>query len=325
MNGKFVISLDFELFWGIRDKRSLEDYSDNLLGVWDVIPELLDLFDTYKVRATWATVGFLFADSFEELHNYYPDSCPDYVDRSLNPYLEDTEFIQSFDPRYFFAKDLLNEIVVRGSHEIASHSFSHYYCLEPGQELRDFKADLAAAINIAGFFGVELKSFVFPRNQTNDDYLDVIKDFGFTSYRGNEKSWIYSPSNRRGNNLVKRAIRFLDAYFNITGHNCYPLGESSINALLNIPSSRFLRPYDSRLALFEHLRLNRILRSMTYAAKTGQVFHIWWHPHNFGVNKSNNMKFIKKILVHYSFLNSKYGFESVTMGYLSQEMMNQVN
>ena len=43
--GKLVISLDFELFWGIRDKRSLEDYGDNLLNVHKVLPQMLEKFN----------------------------------------------------------------------------------------------------------------------------------------------------------------------------------------------------------------------------------------------------------------------------------------
>src|SRR5450631_2733915 len=31
--GAFVISLDFELMWGVRDKRTIADYGRNILGV----------------------------------------------------------------------------------------------------------------------------------------------------------------------------------------------------------------------------------------------------------------------------------------------------
>ena len=32
MSGSFVISLDFELMWGVRDHRSIADYGDAVLG-----------------------------------------------------------------------------------------------------------------------------------------------------------------------------------------------------------------------------------------------------------------------------------------------------
>ena len=55
--GLFIISLDFELLWGVRDKRTKETYGQNILGVQEVIPQLLDLFDKYDITATFATVG----------------------------------------------------------------------------------------------------------------------------------------------------------------------------------------------------------------------------------------------------------------------------
>jgi len=41
-HGAFVISLDFELLWGVRDKRTIADYGANIRGVRDAVPALLD-------------------------------------------------------------------------------------------------------------------------------------------------------------------------------------------------------------------------------------------------------------------------------------------
>src|SRR5713226_8091072 len=58
--GAFVISLDFELLWGVRDNRTIADYGANILGGREVIPALLDLFAERNIACTWATVGLLF-------------------------------------------------------------------------------------------------------------------------------------------------------------------------------------------------------------------------------------------------------------------------
>lgn len=50
--GLFVISIDFELHWGVRDKLSVGAYRDNLLGVREVIPTLPKLFKKYGIDAT---------------------------------------------------------------------------------------------------------------------------------------------------------------------------------------------------------------------------------------------------------------------------------
>ena len=46
MNGKFIISLDFELMWGVRDKKDKTTYGNNILGVHKVIPKLLEIFSS---------------------------------------------------------------------------------------------------------------------------------------------------------------------------------------------------------------------------------------------------------------------------------------
>ena len=53
---------------------------------------------------------------------------------------------------------------------------------------------------------------------------------------------------------------------------------------------------------------------MEKAAKNGELYHLWWHPHNFSVNTAENISQVEKIISHYKELNSKYGFESLNMG-----------
>ena len=66
-SGKLLISLDFELMWGVRDKRTISGYGKNIMGAREAIPQLLNLFGKYDIHATWAVVGFLFARSRKEL------------------------------------------------------------------------------------------------------------------------------------------------------------------------------------------------------------------------------------------------------------------
>ena len=44
MQATLVISLDFELFWGMQDCSTLEKYQDNVLGGRKAISELLEMF-----------------------------------------------------------------------------------------------------------------------------------------------------------------------------------------------------------------------------------------------------------------------------------------
>src|SRR5262249_53926370 len=86
--GTLVISLDFELYWGVRDLGPLAGYRDNLLGVRQAVPALLRLFDEFQIHVTWATVGFLFFDNKRELEQALPppELRPRYVNAALSPY-----------------------------------------------------------------------------------------------------------------------------------------------------------------------------------------------------------------------------------------------
>ena len=64
--GTLLISLDFELFWGVLDCHTYDSYGKNVLGGRNAIPKLLELFKKYGVHATWATVGMMFADNVED-------------------------------------------------------------------------------------------------------------------------------------------------------------------------------------------------------------------------------------------------------------------
>ena len=82
----FVISLDFELMWGVRDHKDKSNYGHVLLGAREAVRRMLELFSTYEVRATWATVGFLFCESKAELIDSSPKIHPEYDDRRLSNY-----------------------------------------------------------------------------------------------------------------------------------------------------------------------------------------------------------------------------------------------
>jgi len=106
-NGSFTISLDFELFWGIRDKRSMESYQQNLDGVYTAIPKILKLFFQYSSHTTWAMVGFLFFKDFEELKKYFPNTLPTYAKKELSPYDYIVNDENPKDLKYHFVKELI--------------------------------------------------------------------------------------------------------------------------------------------------------------------------------------------------------------------------
>lgn len=312
MPGKFVISLDMELMWGVRDKRSKEQYGARVLGERQAIPAMLELFERNRIHATWAVVGMAMCDGVDELIERAPAERPQYEDQrqSSYHYLGEAGASEREDP-YYFAPSLVRQIASCPDQEICTHTFSHYYCLEPGQSTEQFAADLRAARSQLTDWGIACRSIVFPRNQYGPEHLDICASQGLCVYRGTEDSWFYRTSTNDEQGPLRRVGRLVDSYLPLTrASTSRPVQNGG---LTNVPSSRFLRPYNQRLRKLDRLKFHRISKAMSKAAASGSAFHLWWHPHNFGADTTENLAFLSRILARFQRLRERYGMESVTM------------
>ena len=323
--GTFVVSLDFELMWGFFDLPHKESFHDSVLNARIAIPKILELFTTYNVHATWAVVGFLFFKTKRDLLKALPEKKPKFRNAQLSPYEYLNEVGDNEDTdRFHYGVSLIEKIRTTHGQEIGTHTFSHYYCLEKESDPISFKSDLKAALQAGERIGFRLESLVFPRNQFNPIFLPTLKELGIKTFRGNAPSKIYAPASARlYNTLPRKILRFLDAYVNLTGHNTYQL--TVRNDPLDIPRSRFLRPSISRLKWLEPIRLSRIKNEMLFAAKTGNIYHLCLHPHNFGRNMDENLHFLEEIMKHFSRLREKFGIRSQNMIETYQHAKKAVN
>ncbi|WP_112310546.1 polysaccharide deacetylase family protein [Pseudogemmobacter bohemicus] len=312
MTGSLVISLDFELLWGVRDHATRGSYGANILGGRKAIPRMLDLFARHGIRATWATVGFVFCESREELFDALPpeELRPRYDNPALSNYryLDEVGKDEAADP-WYFGKSLVRKIADTPGQEIGTHTLSHCYCLESGFTPEAFDADLSGAKKLASRQGIDLQSVVFPRNQYADAYLDVCRRQGLKTFRGNPQSWAYRPTGGSGQTRLRRALRLADAYSGVLGSHI--ARTSSENGLTNVPASRFLRPCAGKLAPLHPLHIRTICRGMTRAARSGSVYHLWWHPHNFGKSTEENITALQQICMHFERLRSDYNMCSL--------------
>lgn len=312
MSGQFVISLDFELLWGVRDHADKQAYGQNVLGARQAVPRMLELFVKHGISATWATVGFLFCESKDELIDLLPQERPTYRNAQLSnySYLDEVGKNERTDP-YYFGASLVDAINKSPGQELGTHTMSHYYCLEDGASPATFEADLCAAKKLAELRGVALKSIVFPRNQYNSAYLKACARQGISHYRGNPNRWAYRAAKGRDQTPTRRAVRLIDAYSGVLGAQTFA---PSKDGLINVPASRFLRPCSGKLAVFQPLHLWTIKRGMTVAAKAGTGYHLWWHPHNFGQELEANLSGLQQIIDHFTTLRDRYGMQSFAMG-----------
>ena len=315
--GTLVISLDFELIWGIFDHADIvnkKDYFDNTLKV---IPKILDCFEKNGVKATWATVGMLFNENWDEWQSNCPLNRPTYSNLKLDPYAYGNTHRDLGLDRFFFAPNLIREIQNATGQKIGTHTYSHYYCLETGQNKEQFADDLDIAIKLANKFNISLKSLVFPRNQFNESYLECCVERQIVTVRSNPSVWYWDTMAPQ--TFAMKIFRTADAYLPL-GVKSYP--EKSIKSSFPScqPSSRFLRP-QHKMEFINSLRLNRIKNEIIHAAKAGEMYHLWWHPHNFGIDPDGAIKTLKSILEVYKYCKETFGMESKTMEEIHNDLV----
>jgi peptidoglycan/xylan/chitin deacetylase (PgdA/CDA1 family) len=317
MQGIFTVSLDFELHWGVYDKRDRQAREACYKNTLRVVPQMLELFAKYDVHVTWATVGSLFADDQQEWETMAPAIEPDFVDEKYSAYKwARTHSLSSQYKWAHFAPEEVASIMKYPGQELATHTFSHYYCLEQQREQMAFDADLKAVGKAAKKFNAPMRSLVFPRNQFNPGYLKTCYDNGIKTVRTNPSVWFWDPVTDGGAGLLRRVFRSADAYIQVGKRTSYPLSDVKVlpGEPLQLAASRFLRPWSPKSELVNKIRLRRAMQEIRIAAQRKEVYHLWWHPENFGDYPEQNLKDLEKLLVQYKKCKEKYGMTSWNMG-----------
>ena len=275
--GALVISLDFEQHWGMRDhvapgdplRRSGRHPPDRGRSA--------ALFEERGIRSTWATVGFLFVSTGAELAASLPSIRPSYDDERFDPYRQAVGVDEEHGPRAPGRITRPPAGPLPGQ-EVASHTFSHYYCLEDGQVEAEFRADLAAARSVAAAGGLDVTSLVLRATS------------GTPGMRGGGRrrvhllpgppavTWAPGPG-QRGPGPGGRAARLVDSYVGTSPPPTFAWdGLVRQDGLCDVPASAFLRPYTPGRRRLDPLRLRRLTSGMRDAARRRRIFHLWWHP-----------------------------------------------
>jgi len=246
---------------------------------------------------------------------------PRYHDQQLNPLHVHTGLDEANDP-YHFGSSLIAEIMNTAGQELGSHTYSHYYTLEPGASVEVFTKDLQEAKKVLN----APTSLVLPRNQYHEGMLAAAYAEGITVARSNPQDWFWQTSAQSSESLWKKVMRTLDHYFPLSKDTSFHVDEliQKPDQPLLLPASRFLRPPGIIDRIFQKRKLVRIKKEMTIAAQKGHVYHLWWHPHNFAVDTRKSFDELSQILTHFQSLKKDYGMESLNMGEIADRKMNQL-
>ncbi len=316
--GKLVISLDLELFWGCRRQQRLEACRDELLSARRAVPRLLQLFRDYDLRATWPVVGLLFATSKDEMLEVMPDQLPVYRDIDASPYAHIARIGASErDDPVHFAPTLIGQIAACPGQEVASHTFSNFYCGQRGQQRRDFRADLGAAIDVARRRGIILRSLVVPFNDLPEKYLEICGQLGISAYRGVPPVWPYSRSESDGGNIqsgLRRWARRLDTVVPLTGTRCVQPPHRTASGPVNVAATRRLLPVlEGTDSWSSPLPRWRLVTELDHAAREGGIVHLWGRVADFAHHLTARCGQLRRILDRFAHWRTRDRMQSLTM------------
>lgn len=279
-----VLSFDFEMRWGVHDVYGLDfdSYRTNLENCRPVVLSTLNLLAERKLRATWATVGALGLNDWDEYFSIAPPP-PAYLDANLAVRKEYADL----DPSgtLHFAPDLIRQIVQTEGQELGSHSFSHLHFRELGVLPADFLADMSAVEKLfKARFGVVPVSLVYPRNQSA--FIDLLGQTSIGIWRDSEPAWFYDCNARRTNTLLPRALRLIDSI--------NPWVKRASKPEKGVVRASLLVRFGLPEPLWQ-LQLKRIRNELSGLAP-GEVFHCWWHPHNVGFELKAGIDRLRQVL-----------------------------
>lgn len=266
--GVFTISLDFELAWGTRNRPVAAKVKPWLDGTRDAITQLLALFETHEVSATWATVGALMLGGRSK--------------RFLEEWFGDKRFqdIPDGDAKshpHWFADDILEQLLdCRVPQELACHTLSHSFA-DPGPSGRmPLDHELRGFQRVWDDLGLKpCRTFIFPKAYMG--HFGLLAEHGYRAIRGREPGWFERLPQRH----AAATARLIDARWAVTPRVRRPTMIG--NGLWELPSSQFYSPIMSvgRYVSTE-ARVRKAIRGLRSAASTGSIYHLWTHPFNLG-------------------------------------------
>jgi peptidoglycan/xylan/chitin deacetylase (PgdA/CDA1 family) len=277
--GTVVLSLDAELAWGYHDIDPLP--TGKFADARESWEWLVDAFEEYSIPATWAIVGHLFLRECDGTHAH-PAASDGWFRRDPGGTTDDHPL--------WFGPDLVRSVLDSPvDHEIASHSLSHVEFGDEATTRAVAEAEVRACVDIAKEWGIDLESFVFPRNRVG--HRDVLAEYGFRNYRSRGQRWF---SGRQ----FDQAGKALDYALGLTAPDVTPPSLDE-HGLVRHAGSQYLFAFEdparSLLSPFSREPVVRqVEKGLDRAVETDRVFHLWFHPNE--LRSSGDYQRVRKAL-----------------------------
>jgi len=291
--GSIVLSLDAELAWGFHDLPELP--TARVTEARESWQTLVELFEQYDVPATWTVVGSLFLDELDGEEGTHPAG---------EAWFERVPDGEPGPESVWFSQELIEAVIESPvDHEIGSHSFSHIEFGETTAEIA--QAELEFSHDAASTHGIDLESFVFPRN--NVGHRRVLAENGFTCYRGTAPERWYEGTRYEP---AGKAATFL------LGLSPPPIvtPQQDEFGLVNIPASLFLFEFGrAPPPLSTDPVVRQVARGLeALRAEPDGVLHLWLHPNN--LTTAGDRSRLEEILSLVAEYRDTHGVPVETMG-----------
>lgn len=297
--GVFTISLDLELAWGTFDLWGTPD-TDIPQSSYDrfvqtrrvVIDALLHLFQEYQVSATWAVVGHLFLDHCRAIDGVKHPDMPRPAHRWFKGdwYARGPASTIESDP-IWYGRDIVKKIMAaEPRQDIGCHSFSHVIFGDQGCSAQVAEAEVAKCVALAQEMGINLKSFVFPRNQ--EGHHQILRKHRFSCYRASQPGWA-----NMSNGQAQRWVRFCRDLLGISPP-CAVV-EEKLPGLWGISASAYYRPAHRFGSIIPvRSRICQSIKGIAKAVDTRGIFHLYLHPSSLGFKTGLLIDGLRRILQH---------------------------
>jgi len=290
--GNLIISVDFELYWGVMQRRGLGDYGNNIAGARDAALAMIELFDRYEVKTSWGYVGALTFSCKEDLLCFVEKHRDDIVCGECFPYNLLGQGLLNIPDKYLFCPDVVDLLASNDRVDLVSHGFLHAFPLDHRNDTDVLSTELKLfRRREENLLWKNTAGYIFPRNQYNDALLSVLAANGFRYYRAGVGSRLRERLLSLG--LMPIASR---------------VAAKERKGLKEIHAGSFFR-----LGAGVPYFVSKVKRALTFVSKTGGLVHIWWHPHNLGIRLQESLKAIEDVLVHFSNLRDDGCIKSETM------------
>ena len=291
-DGQLIISIDFELAWGVWDRITPADLRFAAEDERPICASLIELLDRYQIPATWAIVAAL-------------------LDKA-------TAAEQPGDKRCWHAPDVIEQIVnAKTPHEIGSHGGRHrYFDRMTAAQARE---DLDFAREQHRVHALPFDAFVFPRNSIG--HLNELRNAGLHTFRGPDFGWFMTAG--AAGRMVSRAANFADKLL--------PIPPAPVTArkngdgLVDIPGSMLLLGRNgARRFVLTTVTRAKLAMGLARACASKRIFHLWFHPSNFYYRRDEQFATLAWFLEQAAEQASRGDLEILTMGECARRLINAV-